>query len=343
MSLARRLLVANPSVQVSSLLRGGFATPSAPLTTDLTHGTYAPSQAGGLRKFIYKIETWSHVSPGFNITSPTANSSNTGDMIWTQGYSNSGTAGYIAGGGGVNGLANATNIIYKLTIPSETGSKLSTTLNNGRWTGTGESESCTAGYVFGGGDTSFGNRYNTVEKMPFSTETNAVMGSSFTKLGNANNACSNGSTTGYTLGGYNDPAGDHTQCNYLTYSTSTFTSNFASLSATARQAGSSSNDGTAGYVYGGYDGVAGNLVTSIKKILYSSNTLSVISATMIVAANNHTTCDYYQIAAYISGAGYGFTHRFPYTTETRSLLHTGISSLGPHAGSHIHNNGVNRG
>lgn len=357
MSLARRLLVANPSVQVSSLLRGGFATPSAKLTTDTNHATYSSSQ-GGTKKFLYKFETHAHVSPGFINQNPDINTINPGGDNYDAGYSNSGTAGYTAGGIGINGAATPHQVMLKLVFSSETGSKLSTTLSKTNFTPGGDSEAGTAGYLFGGANSGFATRYNTVEKMPFGTETNAVMGSSFTALGNAAAVFSNGSTDGYTLGGEDSTIGRHNRYNRLAYATSTFTNNFAQVSAYSAGGfilgGALSNDGTAGYVLGGSDGTARDL---IQKMTYSSNTNSTLSATLVIGTLQvNSNPDYYQNTGYLvtgnnpastgipSSSNVGFINKLPYSTETRSVLHAGaISSGRVVACSHIHNNGAGRG
>jgi len=357
MSLVRRILLANPSVQVSSLLRGGFATPSAKLTTDSNHATYSSSQ-GGTKKFLYKFETHAHVAPGFNVTAPSVATIQPGGDNYDAGYSNSGTAGYTAGGIGTNGAATPHQVMLKITFSNETGSKLTTTLSKTNFTPAGDSEAGTAGYIFGGANASFATRYNTVEKMPFSTETNAVMGSSFTSLGNAASAFSNGNLDGYTLGGEDQTIARHNRYNRLTYATSTFTNNFAQVSTYSAGGfiigGALSNDGTAGYVLGGSDGTARDL---IQKMTYSSHTNSTLSATLVTGTQQiNSSPDYFQNTGYLvtgntpastgvpSSNNVGLINKLPYSTETRSVLHAGaISSGRVVACAHIHNNGAGRG
>jgi hypothetical protein len=357
MSLARRILLANPSVQVSSLLRGGFATPSAKLTTDSSHANYSPSQ-GGTKKFLYKSETHAHVAPGFNVTAPSVATIAPAGDNYDSGYSNSGTAGYTSGGIGTNGAATPHQVMLKITFSNETGSKLSTTLSKTNFTHGSDSESGTAGYVFGGANAAFSTRYNTVEKMPFGTETNAVMGSSFTALGNAASVFSNGSLDGYMLGGEDQTIGRHNRYNRLTYATSTFTNNFAQVSAYSAGGfiigGALSNDGTAGYVCGGSDGTNRDL---IQKMTYASHTNSTLSATLVLSTIQiNSNPDYYQNTGYLvtgyvasstgvpASTNIGFVNKLPYSTETRSVLHAGaISSGRVIAVGHIDNNGAGRG
>jgi hypothetical protein len=346
MSLARRLLVANPSVQVSSLLRGGFATPSAPLATDTNHAGYiGNTNTSGTIKFIFKYETMANVSPGLFVTNPSVTSLNISG--WGSGYSYSGYQGYHIGGTGINGAASPHNFIYKLVYSTEIGSKLSTTLSKTNHDPSCVAEAGVAGYAFGGSNSGFADRYDTIEKMPFSTETNAIVSGSFTRMGNATAAMSNGSTVAYTLGGEDEVAGTHNYVNKFTYSSSTYSNNIQSLSPGTRSIGTVSNHGTAGYGFGGWDGSIRR--TDIKKITYSSDTLSIISASLPIGTHqNGFNPDAYQYAGYnITGdtsvGNVGIVSRLVYATETRTTLSNRCCVGRAFTAGSMNNNGVGRG
>jgi len=79
------------------------------------------------------------------------------------GFSNSGTAGYIAGG--TNNSGSRVTTVDKFAFPAETRSTLGTGLATAKTVAAGFSDTGVAGYVAGG----IGNR-STVEKFSFTND-----------------------------------------------------------------------------------------------------------------------------------------------------------------------------
>lgn len=168
--------------------------------------------------------------------------------------SNSGTAGYVAGG--YLGLTPPTTAIQKLLFSNETSSTIAATLSVGTYSQNGFN-SLVAGY--------FPNS-STTDKLTFATETRTVVSAYQDSSGGS---LSNGSTAGYVVA--------TTALYKFPFSTETYSS-AATMSFTRTDGIGITNIGTAGYFPNGS--------TNIEKILFSNDTRSTISATMPAAINS---------------------------------------------------------
>ncbi|MBT4394263.1 MAG: hypothetical protein HOD33_03700 [Acidiferrobacteraceae bacterium] len=113
------------------------------------------------------------------------------------GMSNSGTAGYYAGGREVGGAGNVTTV-DKFAFSNDSRSTLSASLPAGRYYGASMSNSGTAGYCAGGHD---GNTLSAIEKYTFSTDTRATLSAGLSAAAYGTAGISNSGAAGYVGGG----------------------------------------------------------------------------------------------------------------------------------------------
>ena len=258
LGLQRRLV---PSVQISTLMSGVIALPSALRSVRVTATGYSSQDTNinVMEKLNMNAETLSTVT-----VSSFSSTESVGAVT-----GNSGVSGYRFGTGGA-----PANSSQKFLYSTEVGSTLSATLPEYRAYATAGSNSGTAAYITGGATSGFVVRYKTVVKCPFSTDTPATLGSSFTDMGNANGSASNFHTALYTYGGESDTTSTGNWINKLTFSNDTCTYLVSTLYSRSRSASCLSNDGTALY---GANGIAGG--TIMYKMPYSTETASRMATT----------------------------------------------------------------
>jgi hypothetical protein len=252
----RRLV---PSVQVSTLTSGSITLPSASRSARATATGYHSQETtfNVMTKLNMNAETLS------TVTVSSFSSTETGRAA----CGDSGVAGY-AFGQGTGGVSS-----QKYLYSTEVGSTLASGLPEFRYYATGGSNSGTAAYITGGATSGFAIRRRTVVKSPFSTDTPATLGSSFTDMGNANGSASNFHTALYTWGGESDTTSRGDWVNKLTFSNDTCTYLVSTLYAKTRSATCLSNDGTALY---GLNGIEGGTIAY--KMPYATETVSRMAA-----------------------------------------------------------------
>lgn len=121
-------------------------------------------------------------------------------------------------------------------------------------------------------------------RLDFPSRVHSTLNASITNARRQHSSLSNSGTAGYLCGGYSDAASAETNVTEkFTFSSETFSVG-STWSRNFRLAPSYSNNGTAGYLHApAISSGASGSTTSIQKILYSSDTVSIISATASTA------------------------------------------------------------
>ena len=233
----------------------------------------------------------------------------------------------------VTGLSNGT--AYTFTITALSSSGVSTISS--------ASSSATpvipqAGYLVGGFNYSGNVRYSSTQKITFNDDTVSIIASTLNLSRSHAAGFANSGTAGYQAGGVE--TGNHTRrVDKLNFSGDTVSSSITSMSSGATAATSPAamaNSGTAGYIAGG-DKTEGGVSyrTSIDKLTFSNDTISVLGATLSqmqtqwAGSANSGTAGYYS-GGYNNGSPTGSTIvKLLFSNETRSNLSTtlGVSNM----------------
>jgi hypothetical protein len=199
------------------------------------------------------------------------------------GMSNSGTAGYVAGGYDGD-AASYTSRVDKILFSSDSKSTISATLATA--TGSvpaGLSNSGTAGYIGGGHD---GSGTDVIDKLTFSGETIATLSAVLSIARWSMTGVSNSGTAGYAAGGY-DPGENWGTVDKLLFSNDTVSTLNATLTNDVYAQGGMANSGTAGYIGGGYESGVGDTAV-LNKLTFSGETIAALSTGLSSARYNAT-------------------------------------------------------
>lgn len=247
--------------------------------------------------------------------------------------SNSGVAGYLAGGG-----ANNTTSIAKLNYTTEARTNISPTVNA---TGNqaGWSNSGTAGYSKDSGTGT------AITKILYSNDTKvSVTFSGITDSGNYHDTFkfSNSGTAGYA-----GVFGASTISKF-TFSSETWANTAATLSTSVQGYGNSgmANSGTAGYAPGG-NTAGGVSQTLVNKLAFSNDTRSTLGTGLSATRATATGFGNKGVAGYVNW-GYGSTggldfasrsttDKYAFSNDSRSTFTTG--TLSGYAGNAVSNEG----
>ena len=234
----------------------------------------------------------------------------------------------------VTGLSNGTAYTFTITV----------TTADGVSTISSASSSATpvipqAGYLMGGYTVSGGLRRSFIQKITFSSDTVSTIAGTFDAARSHSAGFANSGTAGYQGGGVVGP-GNHTRrvdkLNFAADTVSNTVTNMSSGATAATQAAAMANSGTAGYIAGG-DKTEGGVSyrTSIDKLTFSNDTISVLGATLSQmqmqwsGSANSGTAGYYA-GGYNNGSPTGSTIvKLLFSNETRSNLSTtlGVSNI----------------
>jgi hypothetical protein len=296
-----------PSAQVSSLTTGSVTLPSA-------RGAFVQPEAGYWGRTdnagaqIGKLNFISETTSTSSATTSTNNSS-------YGGVANSGTAGYYLGG--YYAGPNRRSVIDKIIFATDTRSSISTlpTAVNGV---TGFANQGTAAYKPGGTNQSV-TPINEIAKIEFSNDAVSTLGATISEAREAQGSFGNKSVAGYVIGGTTPAVGGASQRgDKFTFSTETNSSLGSFISPKKRYMMSFNNDAVAGYVAGGDDNAT--TYATILKVVYSTDTLSTVSATLTVAvSNSQSGCAYVGVAGYGQVSGQSI-NKFAFSGETISTL-----------------------
>jgi hypothetical protein len=249
-------------------------TPNIPQAGYMLGGN---SSAGARLSTISKLNFTTEVSSNIGATL-------SANMYYHVGLANSGTAGYVSGGGTTEDQINS---IQKLTFGTEQRTTIAATLVQARLIyHSGHANSGTAGYWAGGynpGDVAY---YTTIQKLTFSNEAVSSVGSNLSSNRMQQNvAMANSGTAGYISSGSNGGYySSYSKIDKLTFSNETISALSHTYSSEYRtnQFGFA-NSGTAGY-FGG--GVGQNYASDsasysdIVKVPFSTDSVTTLAATL---------------------------------------------------------------
>jgi len=199
------------------------------------------------------------------------------------GMSNSGTAGYTAGG--YDGDAAAfTTTVDKFAFADDGRTTLGTGLSAATGYLTGMSNSGTAGYTCGGSTAS--GRVTTVDKFAFADDARSTLGTGLSTATAQFAGMSNSGTAGYTVGGRTDADVQVDTVDKFAFADDGRTTLGTGLSAATRILGAMANSGTAGYVGGGT--TASGVVATVDKFAFSDDGRTTLGTGLSGARNSCT-------------------------------------------------------
>jgi hypothetical protein len=231
----------------------GGSTPSS---------TYGDTQ---IQKYSFAADSWS------TITATLATDTN-----GAAGFSNSGTAGYTAGGNYLDGGFHYLTTVAKLDFSADTLTALASGFSSARSYAAGFSDNAVAGYA-GGGYLAPG--YTTgVDKWAFSDDSRSTLGTGLNTGTTYLAGFANSGVAGYLFGGFDGVSGA-TEITVLieqwTFPSNTHSLLAAVLSQKGYELNGMADSGVAGYRVGGYDNSA--YMTVVDKLIFPSNTLSALA------------------------------------------------------------------
>lgn len=253
------------------------------------------------------------------------------------GLSNSGVAGYLAGGEAGSSVYNK---IEKLSYLTESRSLLSATISGSVLAIGGLSYTGISGYIAGGYQTSPTSTWlSRIDKINYLTDTKSTLSATL-GTANGNQSCvSNPKIAGYLRGGSNGG----TRLEKLTFSSETMSTISTSLAWTDTGTGITESS-----INGYWNGIAASLSTRVQiiKMPYSTQTESNLGNKLSQvrqwpgAVTNYLTNGYW-LGGNSSGPGLNVSgmDRFVYSTSVCSALPTTLISPVRQTGS-LSNNGV---
>lgn len=220
-------------------------------------------------------------------------------------FSNSAVAGYFAFGNSHNGN------VEKITFATDAKSSISASMPTANYEiAPHVSNSGQKGYVWRkwDGSSSYPNAGRDLNKFAFSTETNSVSSGVFN--GNypyiTREALSNHGTSAYVIAGY------LYKLNYSTETLSDFGNGSQGISGFRTHVSGISNPGTAGYYVGGTESGS----STIDKLSFTSDTKSVLSATLTANTFKGGTASRKGSHGYVSIHGTSNLNKLSFSTET---------------------------
>jgi hypothetical protein len=202
------------------------------------------------------------------------------------GFANSGTAGYFTGGRDNQNPQTLRNEFRKITFSTDAGSTLSATAGTPSVYASAFANSGTAGYYSGGQIAGYSYTAR-IEKLSFSGETRSTLGATLSAGRAYSMGFANSGTAGYWAGGTAENGTAQTQIAKLTFSNDSVAAISATFSPGRSDGAGVAKSGIAGYCMGGNVTDSNNKTTRIDKLLFSNDTLSIISATTIATSGGN--------------------------------------------------------
>ena len=242
------------------------------------YGWTSGAALSGVDKIAWPADTKSTLGTGLAVA-----------LWYGGGFSNSGTAGYAAGG--TNAASALFDEVDKFAYSDDSRSTLSAPLTAGTKLGGTFSTSGTAGY-FGGGDT--GSYTTTVDKFAYSDDSRSTLGTGLdVAITYLTQGMANSGVAGYFPGGYrNSSPWVISAARKLTFSTDAIATVAGVLSVAGYGCAAFANSGTAGYVGGGNRSGSSTVVDKLTFATDSSSALGtgLVTATQVMTgfANEST-------------------------------------------------------
>lgn len=237
------------------------------------------------------------------------------------GMSNSGTAGYHAGGGTSGNVPVTT--VDKLAYSDDARSTLATGLADTRTNiPFGLSNSGTAGYIGGGWSYTGNDVIDKTDKFAFSNDSRSTISDTLVAALSYVSGMANSGTAGYVGAGYT--TGNLSRVEKLPFSNDTYSTLGTGLSAAVRLGAAMANSGTAGYFAGGY---ASGSVTTVDKFAFSNDARSTLGTGLSAATYAGSGYANTGVAGYFCGGTSGSnTDKFAFSNDSRSTGTTLSSS-----------------
>ena len=303
-----------PTVQVS-LLTSGVISLTSTLATATASATYLYGGSPESRQFQGQMLKFNHHT---NVLTWTGHANNRGTSGC--GFSNNGVKGYAIIGlktDNTDNVANSTREVldYATDVTTYQSNQLSQNKVNPSTVVNGS----TAGYICGGNVA--GSASDNVNKMPFSTETNSSLGAILSPERNGPAGFSS-TTVGYVHGGNMVAGGGamNTTFDKITFSTDTRATSSSVLSGSQAQPASMTNPSVAGYAAGGE---GAGYVSNIRKVLFSTDTASVIGVSLSSARGGAEGGQSNTLGYIFGGYGGSFTDEIEtlnFSSETMGAL-----------------------
>ena len=239
--------------------------------------------------------------------------------VLTRGASNSGVAGYVAGGwqhGSVGGVANT----EKFDFSSEGRTTITTSLFTfGQMALASNSGSAMYGF---GGTTSSGGGNRAMAKLTFSNDTESALTQPSASTFGLMAGFANSGTAAYFGGGQTSNPTSYSDDLYkVPFSTEVSSYVSALRLGVSKGKGISglSNNGVAGYFAGG-ELSSGSASNSIQKISFSPESKSNLAAVLSISRSASDGSSNSGVAGYISGNGNNTIEKLTYSTEVMSSI-----------------------
>ncbi len=231
------------------------------------------------------------------------------------GFSNSGTAGYAAGGGTTGNTPSTT--VDKFAYSDDSRSTLGTGLADARTNVCfGFSNSGTAGYIGGGWSSTGSAATDKTDKFAFSDDSRSTISDTLVAAAQYIAGMTNSGTAGYTLGGYT--GSNLSRVEKLAFSNDTFSTLGTGLSVAVRIASGMANSGTAGYSSGGYSDAH---QTGVDKFSFSDDSRSTLGTGLSAGSQAHSGYANSGVAGYFTGGSPNLgsaTDKFSFADDSRS-------------------------
>jgi hypothetical protein len=281
-----------------------------------------PTILATVDKYAFPAETRSTLGTGLSTA-----------VAGVTGFSDSGVAGYFAGG---RTAAARVTTVNKFAFPADTRTTLGTGLSSARQLTAGFYNWGVGGYVAGGtGSTNQTNGVSTVNKFAFPADTQSTLGTGLSIARTGSAGASNQTVAGYVAGGWDNinPSLLSSVDKYALPADTRSTLG-TGLEATRAYLAGVSNNEVAGYFCGG-ETTSTNRVSTIRKCAFPSDTMSTLGTTLSVTMKFLAGNSNDNVAGYIGGgktsnAGSlggetATVNRFDFSAETNSTLGTGLS------------------
>jgi len=203
------------------------------------------------------------------------------NCFYGAGLTNSGTAGYIAGGGANSGITSGVPYltrIEKFVYATESSSTTVANMSINVFAINGGNNGTTAGYLVGGfyGTTDPGRLYtNMIQKLVYASDTTVSNPASLAYATYNNMMLSNHGTAGYITAGGNDSGAPTTNLRKIVYATDVTSDIAAGINSANGQPTASDMQTGIGFFLG-----RNNAVTEVKEFNFSTEIASVSSATI---------------------------------------------------------------
>lgn len=311
-------------VIASSFFSNAYPAANTPM------GYIVAAGATGIKRFPFSTQTYSATFLPSTTYGDYANADNSPFANYKFGTS-----------GNPNAVSSYSNQIFKFGFFAEAITVLATTTTYSFFGGGGATNNGVAAYIVGGmlSDATAGQ--STSNKMPYSSDTPSLLGTTLSPARGATGGVYNANTAAYFTGGtINNGGTQYNAINKMTFSTDTLSSLGATL-GTAVAINPTTNStyaSNSGFVFGGYIGPSGQDTAAIQRLTFSSETTSTPSS-LIAASRASSVMSKNDTAGYFNAGtgGYNNTQKFTYNTATNAGM--GVTSGFPY-GNSMNNQGA---